>query len=90
MCGKGFKVAQGLWDFITAGHGYDSEVAIITMSGDGQYILRAANVPRSRERINQYYRHHNDSKNVSGILKIRTKYSIAQLKHHNTSFKKYC
>jgi hypothetical protein len=47
LCGKGFNLARGLCEFITAGHEYDKELAVITASGDGQDILRAADAPTS-------------------------------------------
>jgi hypothetical protein len=39
--------------------------------------------------IESYYRHHTGSNNVAGWMKIRTTYSIGQLKQHATSLNKY-
>jgi hypothetical protein len=56
----------------------------MAMSGDGQYIMRAADVPTTREGIEGYYRHHIGSNNVAGRIKIWTKYSISQTKQQST------
>jgi hypothetical protein len=84
VCGKGFDVVGGLWTFITDGQAYDKPFAIMAMSGDGQYIMRAADVPTTREGIEGYYRHHIGSNNVAGRIKIWTKYSISQTKQQST------
>jgi hypothetical protein len=51
MCSKGFNVAGGIMAFITAGQAYDKQFAIMTLSGDGQDIMRTADVPTTREDI---------------------------------------
>jgi hypothetical protein len=80
MSNNGVNVAGGLRAFITAGQAYDEQFDILAFSGDGQDIMRAADAPTMREGIESYYRHHNDSINVADRMKIRTAYSIGQLK----------
>jgi hypothetical protein len=82
-------VTGGLRAFIIAGQAYDKQFAIFALSGDGKYIMWAADVPTKREGIESYYRHHNGSNNVARRMKIRTEYSIGQLKQQTTSFKQY-
>jgi hypothetical protein len=89
MRSKGFNVAGGLRAFITAGQAYDKQFAIMKFSVDGQYIMRVADVSTMREGIESYYWHHSGSNNVAGRMKIRTAYSIGQLKQQTTSFKRY-
>jgi hypothetical protein len=51
ICGKGFNVARGLREFISAGQGYDKQFAILAMSRDGPDIMQSADAPTSRKGI---------------------------------------
>jgi hypothetical protein len=89
MCGKDFKVAGGVQTFITTEQAYNKHFTIIALSGAYQDIMRAADVSTTQSGIESYYRHHKGSNNIPGWLKIRTKYSISQLKQPSKSFKQY-
>jgi hypothetical protein len=89
MCSEGFNVTGGLRAFITAGQAYDTQFSIMALSGDGQDIMWAADVPTTREGIESYYSRHSGSNNVAGRMKIRTAYPIGQLKQQTISFKPY-
>jgi hypothetical protein len=89
MCGngKGFNVARGIKQFIAAARAIGKDFCLLPLGGQDNSI--PADVPNSKEGIQKYFRHRVSVNNVSGSIKIQTKFSISQLKHPSSTFHQY-
>jgi hypothetical protein len=87
--GKVFNLARSLKDFLSVGKAFDQEFSIMTLFVDGSAICKPQDVPNSQDQLAKLYRHCIRSSNVSGWMKIRSNSTIAQLKHHTSTFKRY-
>jgi hypothetical protein len=83
MCGnvKGFNVARGLKQFISAARAIDKDFVLLPLGDQDNNLCIPANIPNSKEGIQKYFRHRVSVNNVAGSMKIQTKFSISQLKH---------
>jgi hypothetical protein len=91
MCGigKGFNVSCRLKNFISAARTVDKDFCISPMGGQYNNLCIPADVPNSKEGIQNYFHHRVAVNNVAGRIKIQTKFSISQLKHPSSSFRQY-
>jgi hypothetical protein len=91
MCGngKGFNVAHGLNQFISATRAVDKDSCLIPLGGQYNSLCIPAYVPNSKKGILNYSRHRIAVNNVAGSIKIQAKFSISQLKHPSSSFRQY-
>jgi hypothetical protein len=87
--GKGFNVARGIKQFITAARAIGKDFCLIPLGGQYNNICIPADVSNSREGIQKYFRHRVPVNNIAGSIKIQTKFSISQLKHPSSFFRQY-
>jgi hypothetical protein len=91
MCGngKGFNVARGLTQFISAALAIDKDFCLLPLGGQYNNLCIPTDVPNSKEGIKKYFRHIVSVNNVAGSIKIQTKFSISQLKQPSSTFRQY-
>jgi hypothetical protein len=91
MCGngKGFNVAGGIKQFITAARAIDKDFCLLHLVGQDNNLCIPADIPSSREGIQKYFCHRVAVNNVAGSIKIQTKFSISQLKDPSSSLPQY-
>jgi hypothetical protein len=91
MCGngKGFNVARGLKQFISAARAIDKNFCLLPLGGQDNNLCIPPDVPNSKEGIQKYFRHRVSVNNVAGSIKIQTKCSISQSKHPSSTFRQY-
>jgi hypothetical protein len=91
MCGngKGFNVARGLKQFISAACATDKIFCLLPLGGQDNNLCIPADVPNTKESIQKYFHHRVLVNNVAGSIKIQTKFSISQLKHPSSTFLQY-
>jgi hypothetical protein len=91
MCGnrKGFNVARGLKQFISADRAIDKDFCLLPLGDQDNNLCIPADVPNSKEGIQKYFLHRVSINNVAGSIKIQTKFSISQLKHPSSTFRQY-
>jgi hypothetical protein len=87
--GKGFNVARVIKQFIAAARAINKDFCLLPLGGQGNNICIPADVPNYKEGILKYFRHRVSVNNVSGSIKIQTKFSISQLKHPSSTFRQY-
>jgi hypothetical protein len=87
--GKFFNLARSLKEFLWAGKAFDKELSIMPLFGDGSAICKPQDMSNSHDQLAIFYRHHIRSNNVSGWMKIGSNSTIAQLKHHTSTFKRF-
>jgi hypothetical protein len=91
MCGngKGFNVARGINQFIAAARAINKYFCLLPIGGQDNNLCIPADVPKSKEGIQKYFRHRVSVNNVAGSINIQTKFSISQLKHQSSIFRQY-
>jgi hypothetical protein len=91
MCGngKGFNVARGLRQFISAAHAIDKDFCLLPLGGQDNNLCIPTCVPNSKEGIKKYFRHRVSINNVAGSIKIQTKFSFSQFQHPSSTFRQY-
>jgi hypothetical protein len=91
MCVKGkcFSVARGINQLMSAARDVDNDDCLFPLGGQYNILCIPANVPNSKEGILKYFRRRVSANNVAGSIKIQTKFSISQLKHPSSTFRKY-
>jgi hypothetical protein len=91
MCGngKGFKVARGLTQFISAARAIDKDFCLLPIEGQDNNLFIPADIPNLKEGIQKYFGHRVAVNNVAGNIKIQTKFSISQFKHPSSTFHQY-
>jgi hypothetical protein len=91
MCGngKGFNVARGLKQFISADRAIDKDFCLLPLGGQYNNLCIPADVPNLKEGIQKYFRHRASINNIAGSIKIQTKFSISQLNHPSSTFRQY-
>jgi hypothetical protein len=67
----------------------DEEFTLMPLSGIGNNLCYAADVPNSKEGIEGYYRHAIKFNNVNGTMRIRILLDIGKLKRPRTAFHHY-
>jgi hypothetical protein len=68
----------------------NEEFTLMPLSGIGNNVWYAADIPSSTEGIEGYYRHAITFNNVNGKMRIRrTSLDIGKLKRPGTSFRRY-
>jgi hypothetical protein len=68
---KGFNVSRALKQFIAAAREQDDEFTILPLSGIGNNLCISADVPNTKDGIEQYFCHQVKFNNVNGKLSIR-------------------
>jgi hypothetical protein len=91
MCGngKGFNVARGLTQFISAAQATNKDFCLLPLGGQDKNLCIPADVPNSKEGIQKYFRHRVSVNNVAGSIKLQTNFLISQLKHPSSTFRQY-
>jgi hypothetical protein len=91
MCGngKGFNVARGLKQFISAARAIDKDFCLLPLGRQYNNLCIPADVPKSKEGIKKYFRHRVLINSVAGSIRIQTKFLILQLKHPSSTFRQY-
>jgi hypothetical protein len=91
MCGngKGFNVARGIKQFISADRAIDKDFCLLPLEGQDNNLCIPSDIPNSKESIQKYFRHRVSVNNIAGSIKIQTKFSISQLKHPSSTFRQY-
>jgi hypothetical protein len=84
-----FIVTRSLKAFNIAGRKFDENLCILPLYGDGNPISRPQDVPNIKDAITVYYRHRLAGNTVTGITKIQSTSTIAQMKHAASTFKEY-
>jgi hypothetical protein len=76
MCGngKGFNVARGLKQFISAARAIDKDFCLLPLGVQDNNLCIPADVPNSKEGIQKYFRHRVSVNNVARSIKIQTKF----------------
>jgi hypothetical protein len=87
--GKGFNVARGLKQFISAARAIYKDFCLLPLGGQDNNLCIPADVPNLKEGIQKYIRHRVAVNNVAGRIKIQTKFSISQLKQPSSTFHQY-
>jgi hypothetical protein len=89
MCGngKGFNVARGLKQFISAARAIDMDFCLLPLGGQDNNLCISEDVPNLKEGIQKYFGHRVSVNNIAGSIKIQTKFSISQLKHPSSTFR---
>jgi hypothetical protein len=86
---KVFNVARALKQFLAAAREEDNEFTILPLSGNGNNLCISADVPNTKDGIEQYFRHEVKFNNVNGKLRIRASKDIGQLKRRRSKFRGY-
>jgi hypothetical protein len=86
---KGFNVFRGLKQFIAASRAIDKDFCLLPIGGQDKNLCIPADLPNSKEGIQKYFCHRVAVNKVARSIKIKTKFSISQLKHPSSSFRQY-
>jgi hypothetical protein len=89
MNGKGFNVARGLKQFISAARAIDKDFCLLPLGGQDNNLCIPVDVPNSKEGIQKYFRHRFAVNNIAGSIKIQTNFFMSQLKHPSSTFQQY-
>jgi hypothetical protein len=87
--GNSCNIAQSLKEFIVAARAANEEFTLMPLSGIGNNLCYAADIPNSKEGIKGYYRHAIKFNNVNETMRILTSLDIGKLKRPGTSFRRY-
>jgi hypothetical protein len=74
---KAFNVARALKQFLAAAREQDNEFTILPLSGIGNKFCISADVPNTKDGIEQYFCHEVKFNNVNGKLRIRASKDIS-------------
>jgi hypothetical protein len=83
---KGFNVAQALKQFLATAREQDDECTILPLAGIGNNLCIRADVPNSKDGIEQYFQHDVKFNHINGKLRIHTSHDIGQLKRGRSNF----
>jgi hypothetical protein len=86
---KGFNVARALKKFLVAAREEDDKFMVLPLAGIVNNICIGANVPNSKDGIEQYFRHDVKFNNINGKLRIHTPHDIGQLRRGRSKFRLY-
>jgi hypothetical protein len=75
---KGFNATRALKQFLAAAREQDDEFTILPLPGIGNTLCISADVPSTKDGIEQYFRHEVKFNNVNGKLRIRASKDIGQ------------
>jgi hypothetical protein len=82
-------VERALKQFLAAAREQGDGFTIIPLSAIGNNLCISADVPKTKDGIEQYFRHEVKSNNVNGKLRIRASKDIGQLKRGRSTFRVY-
>jgi hypothetical protein len=83
---KGFNVARARAQFMATAREQDNKFTISPLAGIGNNLCIGADMPNSKDGIEQYFRHDVKFNNMNGKLRIHTLQDIGELKRGRSKF----